>query len=200
MRSRIAHPILSTLLLLTLAAVTALPAAAQEDEVTSNAAEARGDTYLFHVALVLAEKGGGEASSGDLPPGVRKALDDVREFLPYDRYRVVDSAIVRTNRNATVGMSGPDGVPYRAELFVMPLDEGGEKILDVRGFQLTQQAMPEAPPGDRGEAGGKARAPRVPAPPLTASFRMSPGETVIVGSSRLNGGDRALIALLTAVE
>jgi hypothetical protein len=38
-----------------------------------------------------------------------------------------------------------------------------------------------------------------PQPALRASFRIDEGETVVVGSSRLDGGDDALIVLLTAV-
>ena len=34
---------------------------------------------------------------------------------------------------------------------------------------------------------------------IDTSFNMDIGETVVVGTSRLGGGDRAIIALLTAV-
>ena len=37
------------------------------------------------------------------------------------------------------------------------------------------------------------------APMIDTSFTMDVGETVVVGTSRLAGGDKALIALLTAV-
>jgi hypothetical protein len=36
-------------------------------------------------------------------------------------------------------------------------------------------------------------------PVIDTSFRMDVGETVVVGTSRVKGGDKALIALLTAV-
>ena len=36
-------------------------------------------------------------------------------------------------------------------------------------------------------------------PLIDTSFAMDVGETVVVGTSRLPGGDKALIALLTAV-
>jgi hypothetical protein len=34
---------------------------------------------------------------------------------------------------------------------------------------------------------------------LDTSFNISAGETVVVGTSRVQGGDRALVVLLTAV-
>ena len=35
---------------------------------------------------------------------------------------------------------------------------------------------------------------------LTTSVELAVGETVVVGTSKLNGGDRAMIVLLTAVS
>jgi len=44
-----------------------------------------------------------------------------------------------------------------------------------------------------------AAAPRAPVSLLRTSFAAELGKTVVVGSSRLNGGDRALIVLFTAL-
>ena len=47
----------------------------------------------FNIVLVLGETqlGSGVEGSEDIPPGARKALNDMREFLPYKHYRVLDT-------------------------------------------------------------------------------------------------------------
>ena len=47
----------------------------------------------FNIVLVVGETqlGGGVEGSEDLPAGARKALSDMREFLPYKHYRVLDA-------------------------------------------------------------------------------------------------------------
>lgn len=53
---------------------------------SSDAARIRG----FSVTLVLGEMQGG-ATPDNLPPGAKKALDDMRSFLPYKSFRLLDS-------------------------------------------------------------------------------------------------------------
>src|SRR5687768_18455650 len=47
----------------------------------------------FNVVLVLGETHPSDATESveDLPSGAKKALADMREFLPYKHYRVLDS-------------------------------------------------------------------------------------------------------------
>lgn len=46
----------------------------------------------FHVVLLVGEMQPGATSAGDdLPAGARRALADMREFLPYKQYRVLDA-------------------------------------------------------------------------------------------------------------
>ena len=54
--------------------------------------------------------------------------------------------------------------------------------------------------GDRGVSEKKSPAARASRAMIDTSFTMDVGETVVVGTSRLAGGDKALIALLTAVQ
>jgi hypothetical protein len=194
--------------LLPLAAAVAPPALAQpataapraEPKTTPWPSEP-GVSQLFHVTLVAASKAGGGSATGNLPKGVAKALDDIKDFLPYQSYRVVDSALVRASREAHPRLSGPDGSTYEADiLFREDTQEGGARSFLVEHFELSR--MPSMGVLDRmvaGERAGRAVAPLAPEPNLTASFRIARGETVVVGSSRLDGGDDALIVLLTAV-
>jgi hypothetical protein len=109
--------------LLPLAAAVAPPALAQpapgapraEPRATPWPSEP-GVSQLFHVTLVAASKTGGGAAQGNLPKGVAKALDDIKDFLPYQSYRVVDSALVRATREAHPRLTGPDGSTYEADI------------------------------------------------------------------------------------
>ncbi len=166
--------------------------------------ENRGESRLFHVALVLAERGPDGDGDERLPEAVQKALDDIRDFLPYDRYRVVDSALVRSAGNGEATLRGPDGTPHRASFLFTETEMDDRTMLDVRHFVLHRQ--PREMPVPKERRGGPAIAPRAPERPLSASFRMDVDETVVVGSSSLergpeggSSGQRALIVLLTAV-
>lgn len=162
--------------------------------------ENRTESRLFHVALVLAERGPDGDGDGRLPAAVQKALDDIRDFLPYDRYRVVDSALVRSAGNGEATLRGPDGTPHRASFLFTETEVDGRTMLDVRHFALHRGSREMPAPRER--SGGPAVAPEAPERPLSASFRMDVDETVVVGSSSLEGGasgQRALIVLLTAV-
>jgi len=161
-----------------------------------------GVSQLFHVTLVAASKAGGGSAAGNLPKGVAKALDDIKDFLPYQSYRVVDSALVRASSEAHPRLKGPDGTIYTADMVFREASQaGGVRSFLVEHFELSK--MPRIEDLERmlddDRPGRPALAPLAPEPNLTASFRIAKGETVVVGSSRLDGGDDALIVLLTAV-
>jgi hypothetical protein len=196
--------------LLPLAAAVAPPALAQPATAPPRAEQPRvtpwpsesGVSQLFHVTLVAASKTGGGTAAGNLPKGVAKALDDIKDFLPYQGYRVVDSALVRASSEAHPRLKGPDGTIYTADMvFREASQEGGVRSFLVEYFELSK--MPRIEDLERmlddDRPGRPALAPLAPEPNLTASFRIAKGETVVVGSSRLDGGDDALIVLLTAV-
>jgi hypothetical protein len=76
----------------------------------------------FSVVLVVGEtqSSAGTASGQDLSPGAQRALSDMREFLPYKHYRVLDSqwtsccsprsrATVAGRLQGVAGMPGPQG-------------------------------------------------------------------------------------------
>jgi hypothetical protein len=160
------------------------------------------DSLLFHVTLVAASREAGGGGDADLPAGVAKALDDIRDFLPYRGYRVVDAALVRANREVHARLAGPDGEPMEAAfLFRAARDrdggDGGAYL--VERFRLERTPMAEDLARRARDNASDRVAPRVPEPSLDATFRIDRGETVVVGSSRIGDGDGALIVLLTVV-
>ncbi len=222
----------------------------------------------FSVVLVLGDLQGG-ATQDNVPPAARKALTDMKEFLPYKSYRLLDVqwTLCCAGRGTTPVVStlrGPDGHDYELTLaaslepasrlgvrFALrdpasaDYDAGGSEL--IRELQLERERLDAEyqatrkraqsrfelgtgkPPEEEKEvmeartrlasatiklAEAKQRKSMsrglTPNHPdriaamksrsiIDTSFTMDVGETVVVGTSRIAGGDKALIALLTAV-
>lgn len=251
----------------TLIAALALVPAAASAQQTRGTARSSGPGALgihgFSVVLVVGSIAGSAPSTTNdgVPEAARKALADMKDFLPYKRYQLVDAAWMMccaSPRGGVSGLvSGPDSREYRYE--VDPIGVSDTK-LDVR-FTI-REIRPAAPSvsgrtsmhpaelehsrqmaealRERSEAqrdlaaaqelrrkgmisasdldakAQRARAAEQRAKDLRkpdvnvlsqqatsgqniidSTFSITPGETVVVGTSRLHG-DRALIAILTA--
>lgn len=144
-------------------------------------------TQRFQIALVEATTSGPRRLEG-LSEGARKALEDASQLLPYKGLELLDVALIETNDRGVTHLTGPGGLDYRVGLEMDAVVSLEGLRLEVDRFELTRQPRFEA---DR-EA--------VPLlNMLRTSLRLKPGETVVVGTSRLEDGDAALIALVTAV-
>ncbi|HEX9699316.1 MAG TPA: hypothetical protein VGD06_07635 [Acidobacteriota bacterium] len=130
-------------------------------------------TRSFHIVVLAASRIGN--ATAELPIGVSAALDDIREFLPYTSYRELAAGWIRTSRFAQTTLPGEMEFTARIEFRSSP--DASEPIL-VDGFHL-------------GRPGGQV---------LQTTFSIEPGETYVVGTSKLDGGDDALVVLLTAVR
>jgi hypothetical protein len=164
----------------------------------------------FSVLLLLGEMQGA-AQPENVSAPARKALADIKDFLPYKSYRVLDTQWVAgsDNGNSSGGLRGLDNQNYEFLLRTFPRDPlakpGTEDAALTRAqFRLT------TPLGAAGRAPapsettpGRARGPVVASAGssivLDTSFNIRAGETVVVGTSRVQGGERALVVLLTAV-
>ena len=165
--------------------LAATPAASQDDM----------PTHLVQISLLAAAKTGPDELA-DLPENTRAAIDDVRRFLPFKSYRLLDTALLRAQRAGQTTLTGPEDREFRVSFNLDGRQEPGKLL--VRSFDLVEKFMPAAPllsaDSDRG-------APVVPASKLvmSSSFSADVGQTVVVGTSRLNGGDEAMIVLFTAL-
>lgn len=146
------------------------------------------DTQLFHVVLLRASRSGADDTEG-LPKAAMKALDDLREFLPFKHYRLLDSELVRMAQ----GIGGQVAMaPYQVKF---AYERSGEKLA-ISAFSV----MPEQPTPRPSSIHESSRiAPQAIKPLIATAFQMDRGETIVVGSSRI-AGDEALIVLLTAVK
>ena len=126
----------------------------------------------FSVVLLLGEQTGSIIPPKGLSPSAQRAIADIKEFLPYKSYRVLDTQWAAGSEYGTSKgrIRGLDQKDYAFELATNSLSHAR--------FILVSPAMAT--------------------PVLDNAFAIKPGETVVVGTSRVQG-DSALIVLLTAV-
>ena len=206
----------------------------------------------FSVVLVLADLTTATAQD-DVPPAARRALADMKDFLPYKSYKLLDAAwlLGQGTSGGVTRLRGPDEQEYELRLSAYPVpstngrvqvqfslrDSGVEHVdapstrdnerrttteievkareaeldrlqrdLDdakkrndatqVRSLERRIASVRDAMALTRSVQNRKSMPSRAI---MDTSFAMEVGETVVVGTSRLRGNTRALIALLTAV-
>lgn len=178
------------------------------------------DTKLVQINLLAASKGGDNDLS-DLPANTRKAIEDIKDFLPFKSYRILDTSLVRvlvpSHRGDSRGpaktfMRGPDDSKLEVTI-ALTAEEGGSEVFvhrfDVRPSVMDRLRTAPIPPEQpmQSNPDTPVGAPRADLMAdlidmgslISTSFTAEVGQTVVVGSSRLNGGDEALIVLFTAL-
>ena len=135
-------------------------------------------TYTFQAVLLVADMTEG-GSLENVPGTAQRALRSASSFLPYKSYRLLDAAWIRTAFKGSSRVTG-----FEIFLTVDPGGKSGERIV-LNEFYL--RALTKA-----GAVEGR--------PVLSTTFSMELGETVVVGTSKLDGSDKALVVLLTAVQ
>ena len=231
-------------------ALTAASASAQPPK-PSTLSSARDRTQGFSVVLVLGDLKAGPTADDNVPAAARKALADMKDFLPYKGYRLLDVQwILGSDRSAT-RLRGADEQEYqlslRADAFGGPqalrvafhlqepaaadttinyTDDGQRRAqlaamqdrrrqleleaaaLREKNSEADQRALNESRRALNAQLAEMKRQIEQAEGGLTVNrgrsvidttFFMDIGETVVVGTSRIRGGDKALIALLTAV-
>jgi hypothetical protein len=143
----------------------------------------------FSVLLLLGETQGA-AQPENISAPARKALADIKDFLPYKSFRVLDTLWVAGSDagNSRGGLRGLDEQNYDFEFHTSPRVNGAKPGTPDGALARAQFRLLDTRPG---------RDPRTVVV-LDNSFNIGVGETVVVGTSRVQG-DRALVVLLTAV-
>lgn len=156
-------------------------------------------TQSFQLTLLAADKRAG-GMAPELSKPAQKALADLKDFLPYASYRLLDIAWLRTTRSAEAHLVGDRDTPYSAALFFTRIGDPAARELLLDDFVLRAAVLESARPTPA--AAAKA-APEAPARSwetlIKTTFSMHVGETVVVGTSKLGGDASALVVLLTAV-
>jgi len=149
----------------------------------------------FSVILAVGDLQGG-APTRDLPPAASKALADMSQFLPYKSYELIDARWILGSPRSTSLIRGPENREYELELRTSARSDSEVQI----DFNLRDpgQAFPFVAGRGFRNGSGTVRVVKHPGRIIDTTFNMDVGETVVVGTSRLQG-DKALIVLLTAV-
>jgi hypothetical protein len=142
-------------------------------------------TQAFQLVLLLADSQPGDPPS--LSKNAQKAIDDLHGFFPYKGYHLLDTAWLRTTDSARARLVGKDGISYAANLVYQGTGSGENRQLFVRQFHMEEEMSPAIQ-----------KAGRVPRSLISTSFGLKVGETLVVGTSKLDGGD-ALVLLVTAL-
>ena len=157
-------------------------------------------TRLFQIIMIEGTLTGSVDTEG-IPKVALDSLNGMKDFLPYKGYRLLDTALIRTAMNARTTLKGPRGRPFDVWLSVAPGQSGDGPDLFFRQFEVSEARPPMPPKPEAGERGEAAAAP-TPQPQrnlISTSFGMDVGETLVVGSSRMEGDQVALILLVTAL-
>jgi hypothetical protein len=139
-------------------------------------------SHTFQAVFLIADNAAPGSLEG-VPENAQKALRSAASFLPYKSYRLLDSAWIRTSLKGSSRVTGADGNPLEVHLTVDPNNKSETRIV-LHEFYLQSLLRNGAPYGQ---------------PLLSTSFSMELGETVVVGTSKLDGSDKALVVLLTAL-
>lgn len=122
----------------------------------------------------------------------RRALEDLVTVLGPRRFVLLDSGLVEMVEVTTTRLAGPGGVLLDARLRLREVSGLDNDKLHVD----VSLAVPG--PGERAPSEGAARLRSGSL--LETSLSLDAGETVVVGTSRLDGGEEGLVLLLTALR
>jgi hypothetical protein len=179
-------------LMILLVMLIALPLAADDSEAPPAAQPtpkaSSGRNQLFQVILLRGSTTGSEEIAG-LPKNAEKAVRDIRDFLPFKSYKLLDSGLLRVMDTGKTRLVGIPPQQYEVRVAYRDLPNGKLSIWD---FNIVAMKPANATPLPRGVAPEAERA------VIDTSFTIDIGETIVVGSSKL-GGDQALIVLFTAL-
>ncbi|HYX26213.1 MAG TPA: hypothetical protein VFC23_18820 [Thermoanaerobaculia bacterium] len=153
-------------------------------------------TQSFQLLLLAASARTG-SSAAEVPANAQKALADLRGFLPFKSYQLLDSSWLRaTQDNVTEArVVGREGVSYRLRLRFRTT--GNEEIF-MEHFDMSEERSTPRPASEA-KKGEEGIAPRAARDLISTSFSLKKGETIVVGTSKIDGSDEALVVLLTAV-
>lgn len=147
------------------------------------------ETRSFQIIVLSADRSGG--GSVDVPDNVSEALADVREFLPYTGFSVLGSGWLRTSGYGETTLPGP--MELSVQLEFRPTTDPTAPLL-IEQFSVRRHTMVNVVTD--GVTTQQVQSRRI----LETTFTIKPGETVVVGTSKLNGDDTAMVVLLTAVQ
>jgi hypothetical protein len=170
--------------------VTAEPAVQEKIARALAREDTQPRTHGFQIVLLAASVkpgGGGQ----EVPANVQKALADLKGFLPFKGYEVLDTAWMSGTQDRSIEARLVDrqGAGYQVIMQFHDTGAAADHTLFADVFRL--HADPFKPQGSTETRPGGAL--------IDTSFGVKEGETLVVGTSKVGGSSEALVVLLTAV-
>jgi hypothetical protein len=158
-------------------------------------AAAPANTALRALSLVLLSgEMTGPPVDDSVPMSVRKALDELRDFLPFKSYKLYDTGMVGMPSPTLPAVGRLRGAAVRGQepqLFeVVVAKPGNSPSLDVSLRDLAPSQATRAGAISNAQGGADV---------MAASIRVNAGESVVVGTSRVRG-DTALVLVITGMS
>jgi hypothetical protein len=146
-------------------------------------------TQRFQILLLAATTKAGVAGP-EIPANAGKALADLKKILPFKSYQLVDASwLSATEGEPAQGRMAGGGTAYEVKLRFQPAGEPGAPSLFMDHFQLAQEIVVNTKDGPHYDHRHL----------IETTFSLKEGETMVVGTSKADGTDGALVVLLTAV-
>jgi hypothetical protein len=182
---------LAALLLASGRLALAQPPQAPATQPTPKAVEATPRNQNLQILLLSASLKPSTTAGPEIPENAQKALNDLKKFLPFKSYQLVDGAWLSATegRSAQGRLAGNNGAAYKVELRFRATGDTEPPTLFVDGFRLEQEMVVQMQGGP--QFGGRRL--------IDTTFSVKEGETIVVGTSKADGADGALVVLLTAV-
>ena len=163
----------------------------------SASAQQKPQPQLRGFGVVLLEGSQQPGGSSELSQSASAAIADIRDFLPFKSYRLLDSSWTLGSNIAQEYVSRLRGGTQEFQVRIGSKVDAASAGIDVK-FTLAEAGYRDSwYTGAIADMSGKQHT-LSRAALIDTSFTMRIGETVVVGTSRV-GGDKALIVLLTAV-
>ncbi|HEX9945319.1 MAG TPA: hypothetical protein VGG03_25190 [Thermoanaerobaculia bacterium] len=152
-------------------------------------------TQRFQLLLLAAGVKAGNTGL-EVPANAQKALADLKGFLPFKSYELLDTAWMSAtqDRPAEAHMVGRKTFTYRVALRFRNVGSRQDRSLFVDAFQLILEPYSGEPGGADGKPDHHAGRELI-----DTTFGLKEGETLVVGTSKVDGAEEALVVLLTAV-
>jgi len=143
----------------------------------------RSNPLGFSVVLVVGDLQGAPGD-GDVPPAARQALTDMKDFLPYKSYKLLDAAwIMSSFTHATTRLRGPEEREFEIDITAQPAgvkESSPEPANRIYVQFLLRDAVPET---------DESIAARKSAREATARDQLAEAEAALkVARDRLNAG------------
>jgi hypothetical protein len=149
---------------------------------------------MFTVDVIL---GSMQDEGGELIPGSDRLLKELKSLLKYKHFTRLDTSLVKVQDNGNTSQRmGGQGIGLLLELYPRHVRDGGQDgfQVELRLRQTTRRLKREDKDGNLIEYFGTPLEKSMSL--LETSLTLKDGERSVVGVSKLNGGDTALILVI----